>query len=88
MKRKRAPRLAAAFVVTISAGCGGAAQELSTGPEDQSNLGTQHEWFTRNADGTCAITHSGHPPWTQTVDCATHKPFDQPAENEPAEKAP
>jgi hypothetical protein len=87
MKRNRAPLLAAALVVTVSAGCGGAAQE-STGPEDQSNLGRQHEWFTRNQDGTCSITHSGHPPWTQTVDCATRKPFEEPAENEPAEKAP
>lgn len=39
MKRTKAPRLAAAFVVTISAGCGGAARE----PEKPEKPETQTE---------------------------------------------
>jgi len=85
MKRKRAPRLAAAFVVTISAGCGGAAQEPKE-PEDQSwvpNLGSVNTEMRRNEDGTCSITHPANPPWVEQVDCETREPIKKPAPEAP-----
>ncbi|MDI1482715.1 hypothetical protein [Polyangium sp. y55x31] len=82
MRRKKAPRLAAAFVVTISAGCGGATQEPpKPQPQDESwvpNLGSVKEGFTRNEDGTCTITHAANPPWVEQVDCETQKPIQKP----------
>ncbi|MDI1450207.1 hypothetical protein [Polyangium sp. 6x1] len=94
MKRKRVPRLAAAFVVTIAAGCGGATQEPTkpdpqtegTGPENQDwvpNLGSVKEGFAKNADGTCTITHAANPPWVEPVDCETQKPLAKPEETSP-----
>jgi hypothetical protein len=89
MKRKKAPQLAAAFVMTISAGCGGASQEPATdpkGPEDQSwvpNLGSVKEDFARNPDGTCSITHAANPPWVEPVDCETREPLKKPEEKAP-----
>ncbi|TKC90767.1 hypothetical protein [Polyangium fumosum] len=92
MKRKKAPRLAAAFVVTISAGCGGATQEpakpdpQTSGPENQDwvpNLGSVREGFRRNEDGTCTITHAANPPWVEPVDCETQKPLKKPEEASP-----
>jgi hypothetical protein len=85
MRRKKAPRLAAAFVVTISAGCGGAAQEppKPENPDWVPNLGSVKEEFRRNEDGTCSITHPANPPWVEPVDCETREPLKKPEETSP-----
>ena len=68
MSRKRAPRLAAAFVVTISAGCGGASSEPVTpdGPGDSPPA----ERFYKDSDGKCYIEHFANPPYRNEVDCS------------------
>ncbi len=86
MVHKKAPRLAVAFVVTISAGCGSATPEplvspnppvtKQDGPENPDwvpNLGSVKEGFVRGDDGKCFIQHAANPPWMEPVDCETQK---------------
>lgn len=96
--RKKAPRLAAAFVVTISAGCGGGTTEpvhpgptaepptdTTKGTDDQSwvpNIGAIAPGILHAPDGTCSIQHPANPPWSERVDCETGKPL-KPEEQQP-----
>lgn len=84
MLYKKAPRLAAAFVVTISAGCGSATSvqpdsnppKREVGPENPDgvpNLGSVQEGFVRGDDGKCFIRHAANPPWMEPADCDTQK---------------
>jgi hypothetical protein len=75
MFRKKAPRLAAAFVVTISAGCGGATSTPPENPDGVPNLGSVKEGFMRGADGKCFIQHAANPPWMEPADCETQQPL-------------
>src|SRR5689334_11726379 len=96
MLRKKSPRLAAAFVVTISAGCGSATStppdHPPTGPEDPNwvpNIGAVKGGFVKGGDGKCYIEHPANPPYMEPADCETQQPLKQPeAENPkpPADK--
>jgi hypothetical protein len=94
MIRKKAPRLAAAFVVTISAGCGGQTQTptnpdkppTETGPENPDwvpNIGAVKGGFVKGSDGNCYIEHPANPPWMQPADCETQQPLKKPDEETP-----
>lgn len=65
MKRKNMPRLAAAFVVTLSA-CGGEPVHPNPpGPETPPPKAN----ITKNADGTCREEFDGNPPGSREVPC-------------------
>src|SRR5690348_8908578 len=63
MMRRKSPRLAAAFVVTVAAGCGDSRPPVV--PED----GRLRTDITKNADGTCTETIHANPPSSRDVDC-------------------
>jgi len=77
MLRKKSPRLAAAFVVTISAGCGGATTTppdhppTDTGPD----VGVVKGGFVKGGDGKCYIEHPANPPYMEPADCETQQPL-------------
>lgn len=60
MMRRKVPKLAAAFVVTVSAGCGEPTRDPSTPTFTE---------LVRNADGTCSMRVSGNPPYEKPVPC-------------------
>jgi hypothetical protein len=99
MLRKKSPRLAAAFVVTISAGCGGSGSTPiqtkppteATGPEDPNwvpNIGSVQGGFYRDGEGKCFIQHPANPPWSEPVDCETQKPLPAEPDKPPADSKP
>lgn len=83
MFRKKAPRLAAAFVVTISAGCGGS---TSTPPDRPPTDDGFKPSFYKDSDGKCFIQHPANPPWNEPVDCETQKPLKE-GEDKPTTSA-
>ncbi len=64
MKRRNVPRLAAAFVVTIAAGC---AESPPQPPEHPNPPGPPI--IHKQPDGTCAQTFDGNPPYDKPVPC-------------------
>lgn len=75
MYRKKAPRLAAAFVVTISAGCGASGSGSHGPPTQNPPEEVPPDNFIRLQDGTCVIQHPANPPWNEPVDCETRQPL-------------
>jgi hypothetical protein len=91
MLRKKAPRLAAAFVVTISAGCGG----TSTPDSNQSQNADQvkqtahpQSWFVKGPEGKCFIEHMANPPWLEPADCETQQALKKVEEKIPPKEPP
>lgn len=64
MTRRKIPRLAAAFVVTVAAGCGEAPTEPVT-PENPP-VSTQ---IIKQPDGSCVVMMFANPPYSQPTPC-------------------
>lgn len=77
MFRKKSPRLAAAFVVTISAGCGGASTQDAKDPDrdDVPRTDAVMSQFINRGDGKCFIEIFANPPFQTPVDCETKQPI-------------
>jgi hypothetical protein len=74
MLRQKSPRLAAAFVVTISAGCGGASAN-SDQHDDVPHTNRVMSGFVKGNDGQCYIEIFANPPYREPADCETQQPL-------------
>lgn len=73
MLRKKSPRLAAAFVVTVSAGCGSGSSTVRDPNYDPETGAIRPATFIQQPDGKCFLQIPANPPFLEPADCETKK---------------